>query len=75
MNENEDEDEDEDVVKVFRKEKVEVAIAEAYSRVLSMVDSPGARQQYHRVLERFREAKADIGSSDVARGKFNYSGP
>lgn len=54
------EDEDiEDVVKVFRKQKVDVAIDEAVSRVLSMVESQEARQQYRRMLERFRQAKAE----------------
>lgn len=52
-----DESEDGDIIKVFRKQKVEGTIDEAVSRVLSMVDSPDARQQYHRMLEGFREAK------------------
>lgn len=51
------ESEDEDILKVFRKQKVDVAIDEAVSRVLSMVDSSEARQQYHRVLEKYRQAK------------------
>ncbi|XVE85354.1 hypothetical protein DITRI_Ditri17bG0084200 [Diplodiscus trichospermus] len=55
-----DESEDEDIIKVFRKEKVEVAVDEAVSRVLSMVDSPDARQQYRRMLERYRQAKAEL---------------
>lgn len=50
--------EDEDIIKVFRKQKVDVAIDEAVSRVLSMVDSQEARQQYRRMLERYRQAKA-----------------
>ncbi|XP_058193091.1 calmodulin-binding transcription activator 4 [Rhododendron vialii] len=54
-----DESEDEDIIKVFRKQKVEVAIDKAFSRVLSMVDSPDARQQYSRVLERYQQAKAE----------------
>ncbi|XP_059633517.1 calmodulin-binding transcription activator 4 [Cornus florida] len=53
------ESEDEDIVKVFRKEKVKVAIDEAVSRVLSMVEIPEARQQYRRMLERYRQAKAE----------------
>lgn len=53
---DEDEDDD-DVIKVFRKEKVNVAIDEAVTRVLSMVESPEAQQQYHRMLGRFQEAK------------------
>lgn len=54
-----DESEDEDIVKVFRKEKVDVSIDEAVSRVLSMVDSQQARQQYRRMLLKYREAKAE----------------
>lgn len=56
-----DETGDEDILKVFRKQKVDVAIDEAVSRVLSMVESPEARQQYHRVLEKYRQAKAELG--------------
>ncbi|KAK7359362.1 hypothetical protein VNO77_01319 [Canavalia gladiata] len=51
--------EDEDILKVFRKQKVDVEIEEAVSRVLSMVDSPDARKQYHRMLEKYRQAKAE----------------
>ncbi|KAI3698548.1 hypothetical protein L2E82_42179 [Cichorium intybus] len=58
---DEGEDENEDVVKAFRREKVDVAIGEAVSRVLSMVDSQPARQQYHRMLENHRQAKAEHG--------------
>ncbi|KAM7468779.1 hypothetical protein LguiB_016341 [Lonicera macranthoides] len=54
------ESEDEDIAKIFRKQKVDVAIDEAVSRVLTMVKSEVARQQYHRMLERYRQAKADI---------------
>ncbi|XP_059285282.1 calmodulin-binding transcription activator 4-like isoform X8 [Lycium ferocissimum] len=50
--------EDEDILKLFRKKKVDAAINEAVSRVLSMVDSPEARRQYHRILEKYRQAKA-----------------
>ncbi|KAM3753783.1 hypothetical protein ACB098_03G118500 [Castanea mollissima] len=59
-----DETEDEDILKVFRKQKVDVAIEEAVSRVLSMVDSPEARQQYHRVLKIYRQAKAELVGMD-----------
>lgn len=55
-----DESEDEDIIKVFRKQKVEGAIDKAFSRVLSMVDSPDARKQYSRVLERYQQAKVII---------------
>lgn len=51
------ENEDEDILKVFRKQKVDVEIKEAVSRVLSMVKSPDARDQYHRMLEKYRQAK------------------
>lgn len=58
-NENEpiDDSEDEDILRVFRKQKVDAAIDEAVSRVLSMVESPNARQQYRRLLEKYRQAK------------------
>ena len=52
-----DESEDEDILKVFRKQKVDEAIDEAVSRVLSMVESSEARQQYHRLLSKYRQAK------------------
>ncbi|KAK2636812.1 hypothetical protein Ddye_031604 [Dipteronia dyeriana] len=58
--------EDEDILKVFRKEKVDGAIDEAFSRVLGMVDSPDARQQYRRMLERYRQAKAELGAAAAA---------
>ncbi|KAI3730814.1 hypothetical protein L1987_61992 [Smallanthus sonchifolius] len=54
-----DECEDEDIVKVFRKEKVDVSIDEAVSRVLSMVGSQPARQQYSRMLQKYQQAKAE----------------
>lgn len=52
-----DESDDEDILKVFRKQKVDAAIDEAVSRVLSMVESSEARQQYHRMLEKYHQAK------------------
>ncbi|KAM7487124.1 hypothetical protein LguiB_024608 [Lonicera macranthoides] len=55
-------EDDEDIAKVFRNQKVNVAIDEAVSRVLSMVESQEARQQYHRMLQRFRQAKAELES-------------
>ncbi|XP_030527519.1 calmodulin-binding transcription activator 4 isoform X2 [Rhodamnia argentea] len=58
---------DEDILKVFRKQKVHAAVDEAVSRVLSMVDSPNARQQYRRMLEKYRQAKAELsGASSEA---------
>ncbi|GFP88393.1 calmodulin-binding transcription activator 4 [Phtheirospermum japonicum] len=59
-----DENDDEDILKVFRKQKVDEAIDEAVSRVLSMVESPTARQQYHRLLQKYRQAKAELGTSE-----------
>lgn len=55
--ESTEESEDEDILKVFRKQKVDGAIDEAVSRVLSMVESPEAREQYQRMLERYHQAK------------------
>ncbi|KAL0447265.1 UNVERIFIED_CONTAM: Calmodulin-binding transcription activator 4 [Sesamum latifolium] len=60
-----DESEDEDILKVFRKQKVDAAIDEAVSRVLSMVESPDARQQYHRILETYGQAKAELESAEA----------
>ncbi|CAJ1938826.1 unnamed protein product [Sphenostylis stenocarpa] len=61
------ENEDEDILKVFRKQNVDVEIEKAVSRVLSMVDSPDAREQYHRMLEKYQQAKAELaGTSDEA---------
>ncbi|XP_073013041.1 calmodulin-binding transcription activator 4 isoform X3 [Typha latifolia] len=54
------EEEDDDIAKVFRKQKVDETLDAALSRVLSMVDSPDARQQYRRMLERYRQAKVRV---------------
>ncbi|KAF9619314.1 hypothetical protein IFM89_006501 [Coptis chinensis] len=54
-----EENEDEDITRIFRKQKVDMAIDEAVSRVLSMVESPDARQQYRRILEGYRQVKAE----------------
>lgn len=59
MVEVEEDEEEEDVAKVFRKQKVDEALEEAVSRVLSVVDSPEARQQYRRMLGRYQQAKVD----------------
>lgn len=59
----EESEEDEDILKVFRRQKVEVAIDEAVSRVLSMVESQDARQQYHRMLQKYRQAKAKLNAT------------
>ncbi|KAK9104127.1 hypothetical protein Scep_020971 [Stephania cephalantha] len=52
-----DEVEYEEVIKVFQKEKVDKAVADALSQVLSMVESSNARNQYRRVLESYCRAK------------------
>lgn len=52
-----EDDNDEDIAKDFRKQKVDAALDEALSRVLSMVDFPEAQQQYRRLLESYRQAK------------------
>ncbi|KAK7319028.1 hypothetical protein RJT34_03737 [Clitoria ternatea] len=66
------ENEDEDILKMFRKQKVDVEIEEAVSRVLSMVDSPDAREQYHRMLEKYHQAKAELaGTSEEAPHALN----
>ncbi|XP_050374478.1 calmodulin-binding transcription activator 4 [Argentina anserina] len=66
-----EESEDEDILKVFRKQKVDGAIDEAVSRVLSMVESPEAREQYQRMLERYHQAKAELGSTSGEAGAAN----
>lgn len=48
--------EDEDIVRLFRKQKVNPALDQAVARVLSLVESPEARKQYRRILERYRQA-------------------
>ncbi|KAL1207596.1 Calmodulin-binding transcription activator 4 [Cardamine amara subsp. amara] len=60
--------EDEDILKVFRKQKVDGAVNEAFSRVLSMANSPEARQQYHRVLKRYCQTKAELGKTETLIG-------
>ncbi|KAK4726961.1 hypothetical protein R3W88_031878 [Solanum pinnatisectum] len=58
-----EESENEDILKLFRKQSVDAAINEAVSRVLSMVDSPEARQQYCRILEKYQQAKAELAGA------------
>lgn len=67
-----DESEDEDILRVFRKQKVDVTIDEAVSRVLSMVDSPEARQQYRRILEKYRQAKAELDGAEREISSTSY---
>ncbi|XP_035819352.1 calmodulin-binding transcription activator 4 isoform X2 [Zea mays] len=54
--EEDDDFDDDEAVKIFRRQKVDQAVKEAVSRVLSMVDSTEARMQYRRMLEEFRQA-------------------
>ncbi|KAJ4814750.1 calmodulin-binding transcription activator [Rhynchospora pubera] len=61
-----EDEEEEDIAKVFRKQKVDNALEEAVSRVLSMVETPDARQQYRRMIERYREAKAEMSNAEEA---------
>lgn len=60
------ETEDEDILKVFRRQKVDVELQEAVSRVLSMVDSEDARQQYRRMLDKYHQAKAELDDTGEA---------
>lgn len=53
---DDDEDEDEDIVRLLRKQKINPALDQAVARVLTLVESPEARKQYCRVLERYRQA-------------------
>ncbi|PKU82672.1 calmodulin-binding transcription activator 4-like isoform X1 [Dendrobium catenatum] len=61
-----DEGEEEDIIKVFRKQKVDAALEQALSRVLSMVESPRSRQQYRRMLECYCQVKAEQQSAEEA---------
>ena len=56
-NVDEEIDANDDILKVFRKQKVDAALDAAVKRVLSMVESTDARQQYRRMLEKYRLAK------------------
>ncbi|KAL7607503.1 hypothetical protein Lser_V15G14565 [Lactuca serriola] len=56
-----EDEEEEDFVKALRKQKVDAALTEAVSRVLSMVQSQPARQQYQRMLHKYRLAKEQRG--------------
>uniref|UniRef100_A0A1D1YWA6 Calmodulin-binding transcription activator 4 n=1 Tax=Anthurium amnicola TaxID=1678845 RepID=A0A1D1YWA6_9ARAE len=61
-----DEIEADDILKIFRKQKVDAALDEAVSRVLSIVESPEARQQYRRMLGSYQLAKAELESASEA---------
>ncbi|KAF8667228.1 hypothetical protein HU200_052893 [Digitaria exilis] len=69
--EEDDDFEDDEAVKVFRRQKVDQAVKEAVSRVLSMVDSTEARMQYRRMLEEFRQATAELGESHEVTSIFD----
>ncbi|GJN27835.1 hypothetical protein PR202_gb15889 [Eleusine coracana subsp. coracana] len=72
--EEEDDDvdfDDDEATRIFRRQKVDEALKEAVSRVLSMVDSPEARMQYRRMLEEFRQATAELGGSEEVTSLFN----
>ncbi|XP_020525450.1 calmodulin-binding transcription activator 4 [Amborella trichopoda] len=56
-----EEEDEEDIARLFRKEKVELGIDQALKRVLSMVDSPRARSQYLRIIDKYRDAKTEFG--------------
>ncbi|XP_010926832.1 calmodulin-binding transcription activator 4 isoform X2 [Elaeis guineensis] len=62
-------EEENDILKVFRKQKVDAALDEAVSSVLSMVDCPEAQQQYRRMLESYRQAKADLSKVETATSR------
>lgn len=62
VNEGEDE---EDIIIFFRKQKID-ALEQAFSRVLSMVESPRARQQYRRMLECYCKVKAEQANVEEA---------
>ncbi|KAF9600051.1 hypothetical protein IFM89_002524 [Coptis chinensis] len=47
----------EDITGIFRKQKVDMAIDEAISWVLSMVESPDTCQQYRHIIEGYHQAK------------------
>ncbi|XP_020094302.1 calmodulin-binding transcription activator 4-like [Ananas comosus] len=55
-----DKEDEDDILKAFRKQKVDASHDKAISRVISMVKSPEARQQYRRMLERYQQAKDDL---------------
>ncbi|PAN37806.1 hypothetical protein PAHAL_7G124100 [Panicum hallii] len=69
--EEDDDFDDDEAVKVFRRQKVDQAVKEAVSRVLSMVDSTEARMQYRRMLEEFRQASAELGGSQEVTSIFD----
>ncbi|CAJ2668101.1 unnamed protein product [Trifolium pratense] len=70
-NNSKEESDDEDFLKAFRQEKVHVAIEKALGRVRSMVHSPHARQQYNRLLEMYRKAKAETLLSTSLQNAWN----
>lgn len=57
-----DEVDDSDIIKAFRQQRVEKGIDEAVSRVLTVVVSPDARQQYRRMLLMSQQEKGTLFS-------------
>ncbi|KAL6011616.1 hypothetical protein ACLOJK_002064 [Asimina triloba] len=53
-----EESEDIDIRKIFRRQKVDAIMEEAISRVMLMVECSEARQQYRRLLEKYRQSTA-----------------
>jgi hypothetical protein len=72
--EEDDDFDDDEAVKVFRRQKVDQAVKEAVSRVMSMVDSTEARMQYRRMLEEFRQATVRSFSPLNVQCHFNKGG-
>ncbi|CAL9775979.1 unnamed protein product [Musa acuminata subsp. burmannicoides] len=58
------EEEEDDIIKVFRKQKVDKALDEALSRVISVVESSEAREQYRRMLESYQQAQAELSQCE-----------
>lgn len=54
--------EEPDILKMFRKQKVDLALNEAVSSVVSMSKSAEARQQYHRMLQCYHKAKVKMNA-------------
>lgn len=73
-NEMDEEEDDEDILKVFRKEKVKMALDEAVGRVLHMVDSPESRLQYRRMLEKYQEVKAEYNGKTSEASSSPFAG-
>ncbi|KAF3337190.1 calmodulin-binding transcription activator 4-like isoform X1 [Carex littledalei] len=55
-----DEVDESDIIQAFRQQRVEKGIDEAVSRVLAVVVSPDARQQYRRMLLMCQQEKSEL---------------